>query len=331
MPIFIPFIIGAGVAAAGGFGAKKGYDGVQGVRSASGMVKAATARHRARVGILDSARGHLSTQLQTLQELRQQCALSTFGRIVDLIQELEQKGSVDDVKGFERIGVKSEDVRAFSGHFVNAGGLLKGGVVAVGAGAGASSATATVVTTFATASTGTAISGLSGAAANSALLAWLGGGSLATGGLGMAGGAVVAGGIAVAPAVLVGGLVLAAQAEKALVQAKKFSSEVDVAIAKLDTLVALLRRAEQRVGELVFLTRGVDARAHEAMDALEAIVPTFDYDRKEDVERLRAAMLLCGVLRQIIEVRVLDDDGQLDSASDVLLAQHSHLMESAQA
>lgn len=45
-----------------------------------------------------------------------------------------------------------------------------------------------VATTFGTASTGTAISALSGAAANSAALAWLGGGSIAAGGAGVTGG-----------------------------------------------------------------------------------------------------------------------------------------------
>ena len=45
-----------------------------------------------------------------------------------------------------------------------------------------------VATTFGTASTGTAISALSEAAANSAALAWLGGGSIAAGGAGVTGG-----------------------------------------------------------------------------------------------------------------------------------------------
>lgn len=52
----------------------------------------------------------------------------------------------------------------------------------------APSATMWVATTFGTASTGTAISALSGAAANSAALAWLGGGSIAAGGAGVTGG-----------------------------------------------------------------------------------------------------------------------------------------------
>lgn len=52
----------------------------------------------------------------------------------------------------------------------------------------APSAAMWVATTFGTASTGTAISALSGAAANSAALAWLGGGSIAAGGTGVTGG-----------------------------------------------------------------------------------------------------------------------------------------------
>lgn len=52
----------------------------------------------------------------------------------------------------------------------------------------APSAAMWVATTFGTASTGTAILALSGAAANSAALAWLGGGSIAAGGAGVTGG-----------------------------------------------------------------------------------------------------------------------------------------------
>ena len=57
-----------------------------------------------------------------------------------------------------------------------------------------------LVATFGTAGTGTAISALSGAALTKATLAWLGGGALATGGLGVAGGAIVLGAVGVAGA-----------------------------------------------------------------------------------------------------------------------------------
>ena len=72
--------------------------------------------------------------------------------------------------------------------------------VAGGASAGAVGGALTAIgaygaaTTFASASTGTAISTLSGIAAQNATLAFFGGGSLASGGLGMAGGMMVLGG-----------------------------------------------------------------------------------------------------------------------------------------
>ena len=75
----------------------------------------------------------------------------------------------------------------------------KGGRIAarVAGGAGAPAVVSALVASLGTASTGTAISTLSGAAATKATLAWLGGGALATGGLGIAGGAVVLGVIGV--------------------------------------------------------------------------------------------------------------------------------------
>jgi hypothetical protein len=57
----------------------------------------------------------------------------------------------------------------------------------------------TAVSLLGSASTGTGISTLSGIAATNATLAWFGGGSLATGGLGMAGGGAVLGGLVILP------------------------------------------------------------------------------------------------------------------------------------
>ena len=64
-------------------------------------------------------------------------------------------------------------------------------------GAGAPVVVSTLVASLGTASTGAAISTLSGAAATKATLAWLGGGTLAVGGLGVAGGVVALGVIGV--------------------------------------------------------------------------------------------------------------------------------------
>lgn len=60
-------------------------------------------------------------------------------------------------------------------------------------GLSAGTITTGVATTFGTAGTGAAISSLSGAAANSAMLAWLGGGTVAAGGGGVAAGSLFLG------------------------------------------------------------------------------------------------------------------------------------------
>lgn len=74
-----------------------------------------------------------------------------------------------------------------------------------------------------TAGTGTAISSLSGVAATNATLAWLGGGTLASGGLGIAGGMWVLGGIVAAPLVAVTSIVVAMFSEGKLNDAHSYS------------------------------------------------------------------------------------------------------------
>lgn len=72
-----------------------------------------------------------------------------------------------------------------------AGGTVAGTTVGLGSW--------TAVSLLGSASTGVAIGSLHGVAATNAALAWFGGGSLATGGLGMAGGAFVLGGLVLLP------------------------------------------------------------------------------------------------------------------------------------
>lgn len=80
---------------------------------------------------------------------------------------------------------------------------------------------------FSSLSTASTIAGLHGAAAANASLAALGGGSLASGGLGMAGGAMVTQGLAFAPALAIGGMLLNGKGKKNLELANETKEEVD--------------------------------------------------------------------------------------------------------
>ncbi len=117
-----------------------------------------------------------------------------------------------------------------------AGGSLAGLAAAGGAYLG--------VGTFAAASTGTAISGLSGAAATNATLAWLGGGSIASGGLGIAGGTAVLGGIVAGPLLAIGGAVIAANAAEKKDEAREHLERIRGEIAKLDIVISKLNSIE---------------------------------------------------------------------------------------
>lgn len=77
----------------------------------------------------------------------------------------------------------------------------------LGAGLGVGVSAVGLITAFGTAGTGAAISGLTGTAYVHAVLAALGGGTLASGGLGMAGGAALLGAAFFLPAIAVAGLV----------------------------------------------------------------------------------------------------------------------------
>jgi len=135
------------------------------------------------------------------------------------------------------------------------GSATLGAGVGAAAGGSAAALVMTLVATSATASTGAAIGSLTGAAATSATLAWLGGGSLAAGGLGVAGGALVLASIVTLPALIAVGGVLAYQGHKMRAQAATDAERLDQALDSLhDTDDALKRvwdwmKREQRTLE----------------------------------------------------------------------------------
>lgn len=141
------------------------------------------------------------------------------------------------------------------------------GIAGAGLGAGAAAGVFAAVSATATASTGTAIASLSGAAASSATMAWLGGGSLAAGGLGVAGGTMVLTGIVALPAMLAMGGVLVWKGRQLRRLAQEESARLDVAEEALAQLRSALPRAldwsdrqQDAVGRAGLIGRGLHAR-----------------------------------------------------------------------
>jgi len=169
--------------------------------------------------------------------------------------------------------------------------------------------------------TATPISALSGAAATNATLAWLGGGTLASGGMGIAGGTMVLGTLVTGPALLIFGSVLGAKATKNLNDAKSnlelaktFESETKVACNKLDGI------RELGILSLSMLSK-VRGRLRRATKKLEEIQTEagFDYsvynDSQKDVVML--ALKYAQLLKVLIDTPILDEDGNAIEESKI--------------
>ncbi len=135
------------------------------------------------------------------------------------------------------------------------------------------------VAAFGTASTGAAIGGLSGAAASSATLAWLGGGALAAGGLGIAGGTAVLGGIVAAPGIIAFGVFRQVKAGKVQKEAAEKIQQIKEQEAEIGRDQARLQTVCQRCNE-------VQRTIKELAEQLITVLSGADPGKAEDVYRV---------------------------------------------
>ncbi|MEX0171149.1 hypothetical protein [Streptomyces sp. LMG1-1-1.1] len=188
----------------------------------------------------------------------------------------------------------------------------------VAASVGAKAGTVAAVGAFATASTGTAISGLSGAAATSAVLAWLGGGSLAAGGGGIAAGTLVLGGIAAAPVLLAAGGFISWKGRKDLRGQR-------AAAVLLKEKAAEIRVREERAGAWCKHSRQVrqllDGLRKEMRRRLRAVGGLVDgegdYSVYTPAQRAEVDVLvaLAGDVVALVRTPISDGDGQVSDLS----------------
>lgn len=185
--------------------------------------------------------------------------------------------------------------------------------------AGAYSATMT----FAAASTGTAIASLSGAAATNATLAFLGGGSLAAGGLGMAGGIAVLGVLAAGPALAVMGFVALGTSSKKLDDAYSNLSEARKVSEELETLRVSANSIRRRTQMFERLLVRVDSLYSEAIDNLENVINQYGIDYSsydEESKKVVASNIkLTQTIKSILDTPILTDNGSISEESEKLL------------
>lgn len=279
--------------------------------------------------IADKAKQRLAEAHQEYQndESRTARRLTQYGRIQLTIQTTTLARWVTWLEANERkvrrlehavvdgVDVVVPDLPELRLVVVEASSLLSGGAAAAVSAVVAQQAALAGVRSLAAAGTGAAISGLSGAAAESATLAWLGGGALATGGGGVAAGGLVLTGVAVAPAMLLGGITLAVQGDKARTQAEQYKSQVLVAIAEMETQQDLFTQLRRRVGELESVLKELNEQAVRSIGNLERL--DFDPENLQHVELFQETALLMRAVGNVLDATILDADGKLSDQSAI--------------
>ncbi len=244
----------------------------------------------------DTWRKKANAKFETLGQRRLK-ALTTLGRAVDFLK----KAKIRDRDLEQRLNITPQKLAEWKNASANAAEVLGGMNRSVSAGAATAAGVYGTVGMLGTASTGTAIGTLSGAAAKSATLAWLGGGSLAAGGGGVAAGTMVLGGLVVGPALLVAGLFALSKAEKVETEVEQKIAEMDVAEVQIEQQIATVKIVLRRVDEL-----------HEATDKVDrALQSLLDRGNPVNLENAYEVAQTAKSLGELLDVSLADKNGNI--------------------
>lgn len=275
----LPLVLWGAAALLAGTGVVKGVGAMNNFDEAKKIGKEAEERHEDAEASLNKQHKKTNTDFEKLGAIK----LSVFtNQIKHLIQAIKNSGTdaKSQLSQFDQ-SFSVEDLKEMESMVVSSLKIEHGVAVAAISSLG-----------------GTAISGLGGTAATNATLAWLGGGSLATGGAGMAGGAIALGGIVLSPALAIGGFVLSSKAEGALTKAREYEASVDIAIANIEASEIILA--------------GLSSNAREMAAVLIETAQRFDNVKVNDDKNKKAfeQMLILGkALKNIANTPIMEDDG----------------------
>lgn len=291
----LPLILGAAALASAAYGAKKGYDGYQKHSEADDIVNTAKKRYSEQKDTFDIQERATNSALEMLgkEELEIGKQFDEFKTLADDLLKRLNAGRQNKLE----INIPKHKLQSIASYSYTAVGVLGAAAGAGFAGAAAGFAVYGGVMALGAASTGTAISSLAGVAATNATLAALGGGSLATGGLGMAGGTAILGAAVAGPVLAIAGWAYDSHGQEALENARRADREVDVAVTKLESVLQLLSKAEDY--------------AFDINDVLKAVYQQFEdyFEHLKEVDRHI----------EDVRLRKLDPQTEMAKLGDVIL------------
>jgi|GEM_PF-538695 len=308
--------VGAAAAAAVGVGAKGVVDTAKG-RS---VRKAAAQRFDNAAAQCDAAQRRTEEAAREYGEYQIQAHAATVARLADWLERNEHLVKRLNFQKVDGVRIRVPNIPKYVTAAENVTTGVAGLVSAVGAGVSAQAGALWGVSAFATAGTGTAISSLSGAAAQSATLAWLGGGPIAAGGGGVAAGSAVLGLVTVVPALLVGGFTMGVVGAKNKTDARGYAASVDVEIERIRLVGDLLGAVRQRIEELRQTLARLVGHATHALDRLESV----EFDPSLHAREFLHALQLVTAVKEVLSTPVLDPkSGELTEASVEILRKYA--------
>jgi hypothetical protein len=278
----------------------------------------------------------LNETLEEFGKVRLVSLHNTVGVFLSYLDQLNQKVKSKEYDFLKEIDISVDEIHEMKEIDMKASDAVK--VAAVGGGfaaialAGTPTLVTSAVTAFATASTGTAISTLHGVAATNAVLAWLGGGSIAAGGGGMAAGAatlatITAAATASVAIIAVGTLASAFYARKNT-EATKYLAEIQEWAEQIKASWLVLGGIKARVLELQGLTQQLECKAMESLRKLGKIVDEFDANNIEHTKIFQQAAIMVKSMSELAQVAVLDNDGNLNDQVNIVAAKTEKMLNS---
>jgi hypothetical protein len=319
--LLIPIAIGGGSALAALFGAGKTIKAVKDTSEAKSVNADANKILKDEKERLEVSRKASNTALEALGAKKLYILDRSINQFVNIFGQLKNVDLQDSV-GLEelskfRLDKQSlDELRRMGGYAASIiGGVTSG---ALGGGLAAFGATSAVAA-WGAASTGTAIGTLSGVAATNATLAFLGGGSLAAGGLGVAGGTAVLGGLVAGPALLIMGFVVGAKASKNLDNAYSNLAEAKKIAEELKAAAVLCNGIRRRGYMFERLLIRLDALFVPLIFGMESIIAERGVDwsayQPEEKQTVAAAAAIAKAVKTVLDTPILTEDGKLTEES----------------
>lgn len=306
-----------------------GIQGIQDRREAVETKRVCEEYAAAAEALTDEHRAQLNARIEEFGALRLNALHDTLGRFLRILEALRQHNKVKEYELLAGVGIDTRTLDSMGELDMTVAQSLRTtattGLLGAAAVLGTPVAVFGTVGALATASTGTAISTLSGAAATNAILAWLGGGSLAAGGGGMAAGTVVLGGITAGATagvtLLATGILVSTHYARKLTEAKTFEKETALAVASLENAWVVMGGIGRRVDELSDVTGQLESRLVPELDGLEALVPSFDPTESSHAAVFNRCGLLVKTMVELAQTPLLDEDGGLSDESLTITTQ----------